>query len=110
MNTIHLDCFSGEDRTFTLIAKDENNAVVNLTSKTVTWRVGRSLPNDRNAILSKSGTVTGASTGTFTVTLLDTDTTDMQGDYLHQAITTDGSGLIAVVVVGRLRIRADIEA
>lgn len=108
MNVQNREINAGENRTLSFAARDGSNAVASLTSKTVTWRVaerGATVP-----IFSKTGSVVSASAGTFTVAITPSDTTDLEGDYDHQAITTDGSGNIAVVVVGRLRVQPYIEA
>jgi hypothetical protein len=108
MNVQNREIYSGENRTLSFAARDGDNAVASLTSKTVTYRVaerGSDVP-----IFSKTGSVVSAAAGTFTVAITPDDTQDMAGDYAHQAITTDGSGNIAVVVVGRLRVRPEIEA
>ena len=111
-NVQHLDVYAGENRTATLYARDSDNAVVNLTSKTVQWVVGR---RPRNidcdaAVITKTGTVTDASGGAFTVAILPGDTQYLEGDYQHQAETTDGSGLKAIVTVGRFGVHPRIGA
>lgn len=108
MNIQHREIYSGENRTLSFAARDGSNAVASLTSKTVTYRVaerGCSTP-----LFSKTGSVVSAAAGTFTVAITPTDTADLAGDYDHQAITTDGSSNVEVVMAGRLRIRPDIEA
>lgn len=108
MNVQNRDIYSGENATLSFAARDGANAVASLTSKTVTWRVAeRGCPHP---LFSKTGSVVSAAAGTFTVAITPTDTADLAGDYVHQATTTDGSGNVAVVVTGRLRIRPDIEA
>lgn len=108
MNIQHREISSGENRSLSFAARDGSNAVASLTSKTVTWRVAE-LGSDVT-IFSKTGSVVSAAAGTFTVAITPTDTDAMVGDYQHQAITTDGSGNIAVVVAGRLRVLPYIEA
>jgi hypothetical protein len=110
-NVQHLEVFAAEDRTLTLYARDPSNQPVNLTSKTVAWRVGRSPRNLDSAwpIFSKIGTVTDASGGVFTVTIAAADTEWLEGDYQHQGETTDGSDLVAIVVTGRFRVVPVIE-
>lgn len=102
-----LDVYSGADETKTLYARDSSNNPASLTSKTVTWYVGRSpwRPDCSNALITKTGSVVSASAGTFTVAILASDTQYMNGDFEHMAHTTDGSGNIAVVCQGRFRIR-----
>lgn len=109
-NVQHLDVFSGENRTATLYARDSDNAVVNLSGKAVQWAVGRR-PRDLDCdalVISKTGTVTDAAGGAFTVAILPSDTQYMQGDYQHQAETTDGAGLKAIVTVGRFGVHRRI--
>jgi hypothetical protein len=108
MNIQHREISRGENRTLALAARDGANAVANLTSKTVTYRVAER--GCTTPIFSKTGSVVSASAGTFTVAITPTDTADMAGDYDHQAITTDGSGNVEVVVAGRLRVTPYIEA
>jgi len=110
MNVQHLEVYSGENRTFTLYARDSSNVPVSLTGKTITWYVGVR-PNDPanvSAVFTKTGTITVAASGIFTVSVSAADTGSLEGDYQHQATTTDGSGKVAVVCVGRLRIIRDI--
>lgn len=108
MNVEHIDLFAGEDRTVTLHGRDASNSPVSLTGKTVAWYMGRSplAPNDGRALLTKTGTVTVAAAGTFTVAIDAADTAALEGDYEHmaKAVTTDG-GDVAVIVNGRFRIR-----
>lgn len=111
-NVVHIDLYSGEDRTVTLAARDSSNAVVDLTSKTVTVYVGMR-PNDptvQTAVFTKSGTIVSASAGTYSIDIDADDTADLEGDYRYQAKTTDASGNVAVVTTGRFRVRRDIEA
>lgn len=112
MNVQHLDLFAGENRTPTLYARDPSNNVASLTGKTIAWYVGRGpwAPDCSNAIFSKTGTIVSASAGTFTVPIVPTDTLNLVGDYEHLAKTTDGSGLIAVVCMGRFRVRPALVA
>lgn len=110
-NLENFEVFSGENRTLTLHARDANNAVQNLTGLTIAWNVGWP-PQDvsmTNAVFSKIGTIASASAGTFTVAILPGDTTDIFGDYEHQAVTTDSSGNLAVVSRGRLAIKRLID-
>lgn len=108
MNIQHREISRGENRTLSFAARDGSNAVASLTSKTVTYRVAE-LGCD-TPLITKTGSVVSAAAGTFTVAIAPTDTDAMTGDYQHQAITTDGSGNVEVVMAGRLRVRPYIEA
>lgn len=110
MNVQHLEVFAGENRTPTLYARDQNNAAVSLSGKTITWNVGRS-PRNLDSdwpIFTKTGVVVSAPAGTFTVAITPADTQYMRGDYEHMALTTDASGNVAVVTMGRFRVRRTI--
>ena len=106
-NIQNLDVYAYEDRTETLEARDSANDAADLTSKTVTWVVGRPplFPSDGRAIFTKTGSVVSAPAGTFTVAIDAADTQYLDGDYEHMATTLDGSGLTAVVCRGRFRVR-----
>jgi len=112
VNVQHFEVYAGENRTLTPIyARDSANAVVSLASKTIDFRVGRS-PRAIDStwpIFTKTGTMS-APAGTFSVAIAPADTQYLQGDYEYQAVTTDGSGNLAVVTVGRFRVRPYIEA
>lgn len=103
MNVTNLDMQAGETRTFTLYARDPDNAVQSLSGLTVAWRVGRAPwdPNSDTPAFSKTGSTVSAAAGSFTVALTNNDTIDLEGDFLHQAVTSSN----VVVVSGRLHIR-----
>lgn len=105
-NLQHLEITAGENRTATLYARDSLNIPATLTGKTVAWYIGHSPwhPDCSTALVTKTGTVTDAAAGIFTVTLSSTDTLYRSGDYMHLAQTTDGSGNLAVVCTGRFRV------
>jgi hypothetical protein len=111
-NRQHIDVYAGENRTTTLEARDPSNNVASLSGKTVSVRVGRSPRNLDTSwpIFVKTGTVISASAGTFSFSVTPSDTTYMRGDYEYVAVTTDGSGNLAVVAAGRFRVRPTIEA
>lgn len=107
MNIQHLEVSAGETRTLSLKARDPSNLPLNLAGKTVSWRVGRSPRNLDSAlsIFNKTGTVTNATAGEFTVPIALGDTQYMQGDYRHAAVVDN-----VVVVAGRFRVLPSIEA
>lgn len=106
MNVQHTEVAMGEDRVLTLYARDSSNLPANLTGKTVAFYVGKSPwhPNSSQVLLTKTGTVTDAPNGVFTVPIAAADTKYRSGDYEHVSKTTDGSGSIATVCMGRFRI------
>ena len=102
----HLDLFAGEDREITLSGRDSFNLPIDLTGRTVDWRVGRSpyRLDDGSALLSKTGTVIDPAMGVFTVQVVAGETVDMEGDYEHMATAYDSASR-AVICHGRFRIR-----
>lgn len=106
MNVQHLEVNAGEDRTLTLNARDASNLPVSLAGKTVAFYVGKSPwhPDSPRVLVTKTGTVTDAANGVFTVPVAATDTQYRHGDYEHVSKTTDGSGNVAQVCTGRFRI------
>lgn len=108
-NLESFEVYAGEDRTLTLHARDSNNAKFNLTGYSVLWLVG--FPPNRPflqwSVISKTGTLTDPPNGVFTVSLLDTDTQDLGGNYVHQAFATLNN-TTQVVTLGRLKIRESI--
>jgi len=111
MNVQHLEVFAGDNRTFTLFARDYSNLPVNLTGLTINWNVGRR-PNDPTnwtPLFTKTGTIVSAPAGSFTVAVLPADTTSIFiGDYQHMAQTVDAQGNVTTVCVGRFRVRPAI--
>lgn len=105
MNVLPIDLWAGEDRTLTLAARDSANVPVNLSGKTITFRVAR--PLSSAAVFEKTGSIVSASAGTFSVAIADTDTQNMNGDYRYIAFTTSGS-TIEVVCTGTFRVRQQI--
>lgn len=100
----------GEDRVLTINARDSSNAAVSLTGKTVATYIGKSPwhPDSSRPALTKTGTVTDAANGIFTITIAAADTKYRSGDYEHVSKTTDSSGNIAAVCTGRFRIQPSL--
>lgn len=107
---INLYMTAAEDRTFTLSARDYDNAALSLSAASISWRVGQSPYNPTIGwpTFTKTGTVTDAANGEFTVSVTAADTQWLDGDYRHQAWVTI-AGLSYLVTEGRLRIRNYIQ-
>ena len=107
-NVQNFDITSGETRTLTMYARDSDNAVKSLSSLTVQWRVGQPPwdPRRETPTLTKTATIISASAGSFSVALEYDDTYQLEGDFLHQAVTSSG----LVVTMGRLHIRPGIRS
>jgi len=107
-NVQNFDITSGETRTLTMYARDSDNAVKSLSGLTVQWRVGQPPwdPRRETPTLTKTATIISASAGSFSVALTYDDTYQLEGDFLHQAVTSSG----LVVTMGRLHIRPGIRS
>lgn len=103
-NRINLDMFAGDDRTFSLVARGAARELVNLAGYSLAFRAARRAGD--TAILSKAGTITGASSGAYSVALAPDDTDEMEGDYEYDVLATSGAGAKLTVTTGRLRVRA----
>lgn len=107
-NVQNFDITAGETRTLTMYARDADNAVQSLSGLTVQWRVGAPPwdPSSDSPTLTKTGSIVSAAAGSFTVSLTYDDTYLLEGDFLHQAVTSSG----LVVVTGRLHVRQGIRS
>lgn len=106
-----LDMYRGENRTFTLAARDNSNLPSDLTGVTVTWALSFPpyAPEWNEAIITKTGTVTDATGGLYTIAITPSDTRCMaEGNYTHQAYTTDDDGSVSVVTEGTFHLRATV--
>jgi hypothetical protein len=95
--------FAGTDRSLSLVARDADGDILNLTSATLAFRLARN-PGD-TAVVSASGAVVSASAGTFTVTLTDGQTDDLEGDYYFTVLATI-SGTDTMCAEGVIRVNA----
>lgn len=96
---MNLNLTAGEDRTLTLKAKTQTGAILNLTGATITWRMSKN--QGGAAALEKAGSIVSASAGTYSVTLLDSETDGLEGSYIHQGIVTI-SGTTTVGTQGKV--------
>ncbi len=103
-----IDIWQSENRVLPLAARDNSNLPSNLTGKTITWSVSFP-PYDPAlslALLTKSGTITDAANGLYTIAITPQDTSCMTGgNYLYQTVTTDNTGSVSVVTEGTFRLR-----
>jgi tRNA A37 threonylcarbamoyladenosine synthetase subunit TsaC/SUA5/YrdC len=95
--------FAGTDRSLSLVARDADGDILNLTSATLAFRLARN-PGD-TAIVSASGSIVSASAGTFIVTLTDSQTDDLDGDYYFSVLASI-SGTDTMCAEGIIRVNA----
>ena len=101
--TKHFEIYAGEDRTLSLVARDANVDILNLTGATLAFRMTKT-PGD-SATVSASGSITSASVGTFTVALTDSQTDVDAGDYTYHVLATI-SGTDTLCSLGKIRVKA----
>lgn len=96
MNLQHIDLNAGEDRTLVLYARDTSNNPKVLTSHTLTWLAGRPPfdPTNDIAVITKSGTISNASAGIYTVSITPSDTLTRSGNYVHMGFIVDTGDFI----------------
>ena len=99
----------GTDISFPVTVLDDAGAVVDLSGLTeINWILCRSATDARFKIekaLTGSGIeLTDAPNGIFTVSLADTETTDLVGRYYWEAQITDTAGAKTLVAYGTLEI------
>lgn len=120
----HLEMTQGDNVTFSLVAKDTQQNVLDLTGATVKWRVGGAL--GQQYVIQKTGVLVDPVNGTFTVTLVPSDTTNLvtnynlqnqwwnnttpQEDFVHEGYAVLANGNVRTCVQGRLRIAPGILA
>jgi hypothetical protein len=85
MKIQHFTLTAGEDRVLSLTATSATGAVLDITSASMTWRLAK--PGG-DAIITKTPVVVSGPAGTYTVSLTDTDTDDLQGTYTYQTRAT----------------------
>ena len=94
---------AGTDRTLSLVARDEDGDILNLTGATLAFRLARNAGD--SALVSASGSITTAAAGTFTVALTDSQTDDLEGDYYFTVLATI-SGTDTMCAEGVIRVFA----
>lgn len=93
MATMDFVMRAGDSKSLIVTVKDANTgAVVNLTSATITWKVGLTLKRTTTALtkIVAAGQIalTSPTLGIFTITLAASDTASLEGDYVHEAKIT----------------------
>jgi len=91
--TIDATFVAETDVTLNITAQDQDGTAINLTGATVTWYLKRKVSDV--AVITKTATLVTPASGIFKVTLSDTDTTGLDGTYLHEAKIVDSSGNIS---------------
>ena len=90
MHIQHFTLTAGEDRTLSLTGTSSSGAALDITSATMTWRLSKALGTD--ALVTKTPVVVSGPAGTYTVSLYDSDTTDLaSGKYTYQTMATVGT-------------------
>jgi hypothetical protein len=92
---------AGDSETLAGTATDSAGAAIDLTGATIAY----SLTDGASTLVSKTGSITVAASGTFSVTLDPADTSGLEaGTYWHSAVVTAAGGTVTTTLRGRLRI------
>ena len=105
----NLDFYRGETETFSGVLRDASG-VVDLTSATLTWRLGSADGRYTHFTLTESDgiTISAPTTGAWSITIDPTDTDDLEpGLYKHQGKAVIGSTTY-FFTSGRVRLRRDL--
>ena len=104
-NIKNLSLKGGTNRTFTLYARDDDNAPLSLSAATVSVRVGRppACIDSDWPLLTVTGEVVSAALGSFTAAFTPSSTQYMAGDYAYEAWVTVSAG-VSVCTEGRFRV------
>ncbi len=98
-----LDIVSGDDLILEVTVLQPDGTAKNLSGATVKWELSRR-PGTA-AKITKTATITGASTGVFQVAVDSTE--DLSGDYYHEAEVIDSVGFVCTVMRGSVLIARD---
>ncbi len=102
-NVQHFTVTAGEDRTLNLTALDRDRAVFDLTGASLKFHL---IDEDTDRrVLEKDGTIDTAASGTWNVTLTDSDTEKRQGRFRYLGYATI-SGTTTLVNEGKIPIRS----
>lgn len=99
----NLDLTSGDDVTLEVTVVNTDATAKDITGATITWELSRRAGTD--AKITKTATITGATTGVFQVAVDSTG--DLAGDYYHEAEMTESGGAVGTVMKGRVLINTD---
>lgn len=99
MNSQHFRMTAGEDRTLSLVARNRSQAIVVITGATIQFRLAKRVGD--SPLVTKSGTITDAANGAYTVALAAADTEDLHGEYVYRVYFTI-SGSVSVYTGGRI--------
>jgi hypothetical protein len=102
-----------KNQNFEMVAGDSKNVIVtvsdaDLTGATIKWAMKRSV-SSATANVSKDTTsggisISDATGGIFTISLIPADTSALKGDFYHEAEITDAQNNVSTVMTGRISI------
>ena len=104
---------AGDDKTLVITVRDANGNPVSITGASIKWQCARSFGKASSISKTTSSgiSITDGANGVFAVTLDDTDTESLVGNFIHEAQVTASDGSISTVVSGTMKInKALIEA
>jgi hypothetical protein len=99
----------GDTKTFTVTVYDSDGSLYDLTGYTVRFTVKDDKDTvDGSASISKTGNVTDAENGVFTVSLTNTDTNITAGIYYYDFQIDNGSSIVKTVESGIFQVVQDV--
>ena len=101
---------AGDTKQLIITVKDANDSPVNISGATIEWKCARSLnkPTKIYKTTSSGITITNGPNGTFAVTLNAGDSSNLLGNYIHEARMTL-SGNISTVISGTMKVNKPMD-
>jgi Ethanolamine utilization protein EutJ (predicted chaperonin) len=99
--------YSGDSRTLSISVLNKSGLAVDISGSTIKWALiqnGTSILTYDNTTSSSGITITSGSGGTFSISIDNDDTTDLNGIYTHEARVTDSGGNSAIVFEGNFTV------
>jgi hypothetical protein len=107
-----IEMYKGDTKKLRFFIHDENGVAVDLTGSSIKWEMSRKASSV--TLISKAtggGGIdfTNPAGGFFIVTLDPSDTSELKArTYYHEAEMIDGSGIVATVAVGSIKLIEDL--
>lgn len=110
----NIEIYRGDDRTFKVIVKDEDDAVINITGAAIRFSVKEKISDvayeiEKSRAVGAEIAITDAANGEYEIFLVPADTQDMDvGSYEYDSELTTSGGKVYTVVRGEFVVLAEI--
>ena len=110
----NIEIYRGDDRTFKVVCKDENDAVVNITGAAIKFSVKEKISDatykvEKSSAQASEISITDGSNGEYEIYLVPADTQSLDiGSYEYDSELTTSGGKVYTVVRGEFIVLAEI--